>query len=263
MMQQSGVSLAPNPHGVLSLAGTRWAVLLLHGFTAGPESVLPWAHALASAGATVRIPVLAGHGTNVEQLATTTAGQWRRDVQQALDALLAADYTHVAVGGLSMGGALALDAAAHREVDATFVVNPALSFFWRDQLGAWAAPLLHRFVPTVAALAGDIHKPGVPETAYDRTPVAAVGQLDLLFRSTRHALKQITSPVTLYRSLIDHVVPASSAKLLQRKIPASLLSTITLADSYHVATLDYDAELIHQHSISTLRGLVGAPRVRT
>ena len=167
-MQQSSIYLEPDPLGILNHDGIRWAVLLLHGFTAGPDSVLPWGQALSKAGATVRIPLLTGHGTDVADLARTKAGRWRTDVQQELDTLLAGPYDAVAVGGLSMGGALALDAAAHRPVNATFVVNPALSFKVSDRLGVFLSPLVHRLVPTVGPLAGDVNKPGVSESAYDR-----------------------------------------------------------------------------------------------
>src|SRR5699024_5902745 len=57
---QSAIFLEPNRQAPLARHGARWAVLLLHGFTAGPASVLPWGLALAEAGATVHIPLLAG-----------------------------------------------------------------------------------------------------------------------------------------------------------------------------------------------------------
>lgn len=259
-IEQSAISLDPNSDGPLAGSDARWAVLLLHGFTAGPESVLPWGVALANAGATVHMPLLAGHGTSVHNLAQTTAEQWRTDTQQALDQLFSANYEHVAVGGLSLGGALALDAAAHRPVDATFVVNPALHFKPLDLLGVCLSPLLQHVVPTVGPLAGDIKQPGVVEVAYDRTPVAAVEQLGRLFWSIRKSLHSISSPVTLYRSPEDHIVPASSAYFLQQVISPKLLTTVALEHSYHVATLDYDAEKIQQDSITTLLAISGGYR---
>lgn len=252
--------LTPNPDGVLCASGTRWAVLLLHGFTAGPQSVQPWAEALAEAGATVYLPLLSGHGTTVADLAHTSAGQWRRDVQRAVDELLTQGFDKLAVAGLSMGGTLALDAASHRPVDATLVVNPALSFKTLDRLGVSLSPLFDRMIPTVGPLAGDVHKPGVAEEAYDRTPVAAVQELGKLFRTTRRQLGTIASPVTLYWSTRDHIVPSSSARILRQAIKPHLLTTVALERSFHVATLDYDAPTIHRHSISTLLALSGGHR---
>lgn len=259
-IQHSSNYLEPEPGGALNSDGVRWAVLLLHGFTAGPDSVLPWGRALAQAGAAVSIPLLSGHGTNLAELAQTTAGQWRSDVQRELDRLLAGPYDAVAVGGLSMGGTLALDAAAHRPVEATFVVNPALSFKASDRLGAYLSPLVHRIVPTVGPLAGDINRPGVAEKAYDRTPVAAVQQLAQLFRTTRKNLSRINSPVSLYLSRVDRIVPRSSARILERHLAAGTLRKLVLENSFHVATLDYDAETIHQDSVAKLASISGGLR---
>lgn len=250
--QQAPVFLAPQPSGALNEEGNRWAVVLLHGFTAGPGSVLPWGQALASAGATVLIPLLAGHGTTVADLAQTKAGHWRRQVQQVVDALLSEEFNHVAVGGLSMGGALALDAAANRQVSAVFVVNPGLSFKLFDGIGAVLAPLIAPFTPTVGPLAGDIKKPQTHEAAYDRTPVAAVHELAKLFRVTRQHLPRINAPVTLYRSRTDHIVPTSSSSILARSLRQAPFDKVVLDNSYHVATLDYDAATIQHDSINRL-----------
>lgn len=254
---QAAQCLEPNMSGPLGESGTRWAVLMLHGFTAGPQSVLPWAETLADAGATVRVPLLAGHGTRIADLAQTTAEQWRRGVQRTLDAIFAEGFDKIAVAGLSMGGTLALDAARHRPVDATLVVNPALSFKPKDQLGVFLAPLMDQIIPTVGPLAGDINKPGVTEEAYQRTPVAAVHQLARLFATTRRRLDKIESPVVLYWSPRDQIVPKSSARILRRSLAPELLTTVVLEDSFHVATLDYDAPLIYRHSIDQLLELSG------
>ena len=258
--QHSSIYLEPEPLRTLNSNGVRWAVLLLHGFTAGPGSVLPWGRALAKAGAAVSIPLLSGHGTSIADLANTTAGRWRADVQRELDTLLAGPYDAVAIGGLSMGGTLALDAAAHREVKATFLVNPALSFKALDRLGAYLSPLIHRIVPTVGALAGDINKPGPPESAYPRTPVSSVQQLAQLIRTTRRNLSRIASPVTLYLSRVAHIVPASSARILERSLADGKLRKLMLENSFHVATLDYDAETIHHDSVTTLSAMSGGLR---
>lgn len=262
-MEQSAIFFEPNSAGPLATPGARWGVLLVHGFTGGPEAMRAWGQALATAGASVTIPLLSGHGTTVADLARTSAGSWRTDVQQALDGLLDGRFDHIAVGGLSLGGTLALDASAHRAIDATFVVNPGLQLSPLDSLGAFFAPLIHRVVPTVGPLAGDIQKTNVVEVAYDRTPVAAVGELGKLFSKVRKLLAQIASPVTLYWSPKDHILPKSSAKIVQRFVPGPLLRTVVLHDSYHVATLDHDAERIFQDSIDTMLALTGEDHAAT
>ena len=51
-------------------------VLVLHGFTANPQSVRPQAEALAAAGYTVDVPLLPGHGTIVEDMIPTRWADW-------------------------------------------------------------------------------------------------------------------------------------------------------------------------------------------
>lgn len=258
---QQPIFLPPFQDGPLALSGRRWGVVLFHGFTGGPTAVAPWGAALAAAGATVSIPLLSGHGTTVNDLARTTAGQWRHNVARAVAELRNQDVQYVAVGGLSMGGALALDASAHIQPDATLVVNPALTLNPLDTAGALVSPLLQGLIPFVGPIAGDIKKPGVEEFAYDRTPVAAVEELFKLFRTVRRVLPNISGPVTLYWSQEDHVVPATTKRLMERDIPQ--LATVVLDNSYHVATLDHDADRIFQDSINRLRNISGGTRARS
>ena len=66
---------------------------------------------LARAGFTVHGPRLAGHGTDVDDLAATTLARLVRAVEDALDAPARARAERVAVVGQSLGGLLALHLA--------------------------------------------------------------------------------------------------------------------------------------------------------
>ncbi len=230
----------------LPLAGT--AVALFHGFTSGPHSVTPWAQALAAAGAQVEVPLLPGHGTRWEDLETVTVHDLRAAARDTVDDLLLR-HRQVAVGGLSMGGALALDAAAHRPVRAAVVVNPALRF---SSPAAPFAPALRHLVRSVAPIADDAVRPGVQEHAYPRTPVAGVAQLGRLQAAVRRGLHRIEAPVLAFASRTDHVVPARSVTTLAQGLPEGLLTVRPLYNSFHVATLDWDAPLIHEESVRFL-----------
>lgn len=88
------------------------AVLLLHGFTGTPWEVLPLAESLAERGYAVRVPRLPGHGTTPEAMAFVTWRDWEAHALAELDALAGAEQ--VVVGGLSMGGLLAMRLALKR-----------------------------------------------------------------------------------------------------------------------------------------------------
>ncbi|MDO4240324.1 carboxylesterase [Micrococcus sp.] len=231
------------------------AVVVLHGFTSGPASVRAWAEGLAAEGVAVRVPLLPGHGTRWEDLAATGADEIRAAVRAEVDAALAGHH-HVAVAGISMGGALTLDAAAHRPVAAALVVNPALRF---GNPVAHAAPLLRHVVPSLPAIAGDIADPDAREIAYERTPLGGVAAVGRIQRAAERGLGRITSPVTVFRSARDAVVPEASHRALLRGLTRAPVEVVPLPRSRHVATLDLDLPLLIEASRAAVARAV-APR---
>lgn len=247
---------APGPHASFHHSGTNGAaVLVLHGFTAGPAGLLPWARAFADAGYTVALPLLPGHGTRWQDLAATKHTKLIDAVRQEF-ATLAATHDRVYVAGLSMGGALALHLASTHGVAGLALVNPGLT------LASPLAPftgVLRLLAPTVAAIANDIAKPGGDEHAYARTPVAGVHELRKLFRDTIKRLPQVSAPVVVFRSDTDHVVPESSLEVLRAGLGAGVhLEVNRLTRSHHVATLDYEAEEIFARSIAFFQEMDGS-----
>src|SRR5664279_5176723 len=59
-----------------SADGGSHGVLVLHGFTGNPQSMRPLAEAVAAAGYTVDLPLLAGHGPAVEDMLPTRWEDW-------------------------------------------------------------------------------------------------------------------------------------------------------------------------------------------
>ncbi len=66
--------------------GNRVGVLILHGFTGSPWEVRPIAERLARSGRTIALPVLAGHGTHVDDLDATSWNDWLDSAAQMLNA---------------------------------------------------------------------------------------------------------------------------------------------------------------------------------
>ncbi|MBO0595090.1 alpha/beta fold hydrolase [Nesterenkonia sp. E16_7] len=228
-----------------------FGVSVFHGFTSTPASMRPLADALERAGFTVDLPLLPGHGTCWEDLAGTPRSQIMRAALASYDRL-AARCSRVATVGLSMGGSLALHVAAHRQVDAVSVINPGLRLAPLTGPKAW---VLGRIRPSVASIAGDIAKPDVVEEAYAQTPLRAVVQLDQLFAQVRRELPELArrqTPVLLFRSGVDNVLPPSSAATLGRTLSEDQLEIVELTRSQHVATLDHEAETIHEQLIDFL-----------
>lgn len=222
-------------------AGGGVAVLLCHGFTGSPQSVGPWAQDLAAAGLAVRVPLLPGHGTSWQDLAGRRWADWVAAVEAELADLRASGAT-VVVGGLSMGGALALRLAADHPADVAglVLVNPAVRL---TDPRLRLLPLLRLVTASVAGVGGDV-RTGTPELAYDRVPLTPLASSLRGYRELRRDLHRVSAPLVLLRSAVDHVVPAASSAAVLDGVSSRDVRTRVLEDSWHVATLDRDAPAI-------------------
>jgi carboxylesterase len=234
-----------------SAPGGPHGALVLHGFTGTPQSMRGLAEALAGAGFAVELPLLPGHGTSVEDMMTTRWRHWSAAAEAAYEKL-AANCDRVVVAGLSMGGTLTVWLATrHPEIAGIVVVNgfveppaPAL----REILDMMVA----QGVAEVPGIGSDIAAPGVQEVAYGRTPiVCSVSLMDEL-AALKADLGAITCPVLIFTSPQDHVVPIESSDTLAAGVGGPV-ERVTLERSYHVATLDFDRELIERQTVAFAR----------
>jgi carboxylesterase len=244
------VSLLPDARP-FARDGGRVGVVLCHGFTGSPASMLPWAQFLADAGLTVRLPRLPGHGTNWHDLALTRWPDWFGAVDHAFEEL-STRCDAIFVMGLSMGGTLALRLAETRgpAVTGVVVVNPSLLTTRRSFA---LLPLLQPFMPTVTGIAGDISIPGGDESGYERVPVPALRSLAAMWRVTRDDLARIEQPLLVFRSVVDHVVEAVNTEMLLAGVRSAEKEERLLPNSFHVATLDVDAPAIFDGSLEFVR----------
>ncbi|MEV6107615.1 alpha/beta fold hydrolase [Streptomyces sp. NPDC051940] len=230
-------------------------VLLCHGFTGSPQSLRPWAEYLAARGLTVSLPLLPGHGTRWQDMQLTTWRDWYATVDRELRSLLDT-CEQVFVFGLSMGGTLALRLAAEHgdAVSGVVVVNPANKL---HGLAPKFLPAVRHLVRTTPGVADDIAKEGSHELGYNRVPLHAAHSFQQLLRVVDGQLPQVTQPLLVLHSRVDHVVaPVDSTRVLSRVSSTDVTETV-LERSYHVATLDHDAERIFEDSYAFVTRLSG------
>ena len=234
-----------------SAAGDRVGVLLVHGFTGSPGSMRPWGAALAAEGYAVEVPRLPGHGTTWQEMNQTRWEDWYAEASRALD-LLRDRCDEVFVGGLSMGGCLALRLAEERgeEIAGLILVNPSVIMSDKRLL---AVPVLKRFIGSLGAISNDIKRPGADEIAYDRTPLKALDSLRALWKVTREDLPKVTVPLLVFRSVVDHVVEPLSTQIVTQRVSSRDMTERVLDNSYHVATIDNDAPSIFTESAEFIR----------
>lgn len=233
-----------------SFAGGPDGVLVLHGFTGNPQSMRSLAEAFAAAGYSVELPLLPGHGTSIEDMVPTRWADWSAAAEAAYSDL-ASRCRRVAIAGLSMGGTLATWLAErHPEVVALIAVNAAVEAPDASMLELIDG-MLAEGTEVMAGIGSDIAKPDSSEMAYAGTPLAAVRSLFEAVAEVQKGLGSVVCPVLVFNSPQDHVVQPSSSDVLARGV-AGPVERVTLDRSYHVATLDYDAEEIERRSVEFL-----------
>ena len=231
-------------------------VLVLHGFSGSPRSMRPWAEHLAGHGFRVDLPRLPGHGTSWRELNLTGWQDWYAAAERALLRLAEATGRPVGVGGLSMGGALALRLAqVHPDlVHGLVLVNPVVSI---ADPRIRVLRLIRLLTPSLGGIAGDVAKPGADEGGYDRTPLHALHSQTHLWAMVREDLPRVRTPLLVYRSRQDHVADPSSVTLIRDVVASADRTFVVLERSYHVATLDHEARVIFEGSVELFTRLAG------
>lgn len=250
-MSAGAVSVMPGAEPGSWVTDSPVGVLCLHGFTGNPSSMRGLAEAMAAQGWNVELPRLPGHGTSVEDMITTRFEDWSAEAERAYHRL-AARCPKVVVAGLSMGGTLTLWLATrHRDIAGIVCVNPAVQPQDPEVIGMVQGMVAegHTVMPGIGS---DIADPDAVELAYDATPLAPLLSLMDALAALGPALPTITCPLLLCTSPQDHVVDPRQSDVLAAAVSGPV-ERVTLERSYHVATQDYDKQLIFDRTAAFVR----------
>jgi carboxylesterase len=175
-------------------------------------------------------------------MAGTTAKDWIKSLIEALKKLRKT-CSHIFVTGLSMGGTLSLYMAAMYSdiIEGVITINAAVQL----ETPALAALAFDSEAPaTVPGIGSDIKDPDSKELAYEEVPVASIKEGYVLSSVTRDLLPNIKCPAFVITSRVDHVVSTSNGRIIPKLLMADRIESLWLNNSYHVATLDNDKDLI-------------------
>jgi carboxylesterase len=226
--------------------------LVVHGFTGNPGSMRGVAEALADAGFHVEMPLLPGHGTTIDDMLPTRWVDWAKAAEEAYQSL-AERVDKVIVVGLSMGGALTLRLGAdHPEIAGLVCINPATQP-QADDVIAMLQAMIDGGTDIIPAIGSDIADPDAHESAYEGTPLVpllslvndGLGPLGAEYPDMRQPLLLMNSPQ-------DHVVDPAQSEFLAATYGGPI-ERISLDRSYHVATQDYDKDLVFRSTVEFAR----------
>lgn len=233
-------------------------VLVLHGFTGNCHSMRGLAQALHRAGFTVELPLLPGHGTSVDDLQGTSWDDWSAAAEAGYRSLTGR-VDRVVVAGLSMGGALTCWLATrHPEIAGIVCINPAIQV--SPEMRAFVEGMVAAGEEMLPGIASDIADPDVVElAAYELVPVAPLLSMFVAAEQFGPELVKITCPLLLLTSPQDHTVPASDSDVLAASVSGPV-ERVTLERSFHVATLDYDKDIIEARAVDFAAEVTTVPQ---
>jgi len=235
------------------LSNSEIGIILIHGFTSTTSSVQYLADRFYKHGFNVEVPSLSGHGTTHIELNKTKYKSWIDNVEKVFFKLQKRTKK-IFIFGLSFGGTLALWLAENlSEINGIILVNHViiLKKDWRLPF----LPIVRFLVSTTKEIANDIKDPRVKEIAYDRTPLQAMYQMMKLVKKVKKNLKLVKEPILIFKSKEDHLIPIRSAEYTLINISSINKKIVWLENSYHVATLDYDKDLIFEKSIKFIENI--------
>jgi carboxylesterase len=228
--------------------------LCLHGFTASPDEMRWFGHALAQEGITTYGPRMVGHGVDYHDMARM---RWHDWYLSALDGyhLLRQHCDQVFVGGLSMGGLMTIMVASAVPVSGAIVM--AAPLINRDRM--FEATHLLKYVlrytkqPDISELPKRIqaeqarrNMPVVGRVRYLEWSTSAVAELHKAMLTACDCLPDVTAPVLAIFSKGDKTVPPANADFLQRTVGSKIVERHDLEKSDHVMTQDVEADTIFE-----------------
>jgi carboxylesterase len=194
--------------------------LLLHGFTSTPEEMRWLGQDLADRGYSVLGVRLAGHGTHPRDLARTRFPDWLVSVEEGL-ALLRDTADRVFVAGQSMGGLLALLAAANYPLDGAVIMaapfSPAAErFSLLPRLVGWLRPMVRKEGVEFDPELGPRREKDYP--AYAVYPSRIYREIVALRQEVVAAVSRIRVPVLLLQSRDDDMILPDSMERLYESL---------------------------------------------
>ena len=226
--------------------------LLIHGFTGSPNEWLDLGDVLVKQNFTVSIPTLPGHATYSADLFNYTWRDWFNCVKEAYEELNKV-CEEVFVCGLSTGGTLALNLAAHEPVQGIVALSTPIKF------PAWQITAI-KFLKRIKKYRYKRNGEDVRDTSmkpklasYKKFPLYAAEQFFQLLDHVRGDLPEVTQPILLMHARNDHAVAFSNSAIIFDEVGSKEKWKIDLEKSYHIITVDVEKERVKQEMLNFIK----------
>jgi carboxylesterase len=206
------------------LPGGAAGCVLLHGFSATPAEMRPLGEFLAGEGYSILGVRLAGHATHPNDLDHTRWTDWLNNVEDGL-ALLSRHCSQIALVGQSLGGVIALLAAARYQPAAVVAIStpygslPKLA--WTERLRMLLHPMIHKEVERFPPDHPLHHRRELNYPAYPEFPCQILSQLDQVILAMMENLPQVSVPILLVNSRDDPVIPIDCQQAIYDQLGSS------------------------------------------
>lgn len=225
----------------------RTAVIVLHEYLGSRDTLAYISNALEEAGFRVFAPNLKGHGGCYRELGAVKYEDWLEQIEIVYEEV-SREYDSIFILGLSLGGLLALNLSRlGKDIKGIVLINPLYSppFYF------YLTPILRYIIKYVPALPPDVKEREVKCSQYSWISVANTAELLKLCRLTMREIDKIDSelPILMFKSTSDNRLSYLEGLDSFRAFPSRKKEFIILNDSYHLAVLDRDKELIRAGTI--------------
>jgi esterase/lipase len=255
--QQQTATADPNWFFLKAIKEPASAVVLIHGFLAGPAEMRSLGDRLNEQGHHVLGVRLKGHATSPWDLKYCDWQEWLDSVVRGFD-IVKAFSQNIHIIGFSTGGLLALMQASlhpHKQLKSVISISAPVEFKNKNLI---FVPLLHHAnrLAQGIKLEGIIpfqpNEPEHPDVNYQHIPIRALYQLQQLVEQLMSEPLKIHAKTHLFQSNNDPVVEPSSVESLYRNIEAKEKSITMIEANRHGIVYD-NIDDVHQKIVNLIK----------
>ena len=227
------------------------AVVIVHGFSDTPQSLMPLAeHLNGTLGIECILPLLEGHGATIDDFEHARHTRWIAQVEETYENAIKR-FEHVFLIGFSMGGLLVTVVDAP-QCAGRVLIAPAFDVGVNRQFKLLVVPFIKFFKrysyknPEHNTLNRNLYDPEMREKFrlyYDREPLTAIEEYGKVRKKALQRLQEIHGDAVVILSKTDRVVDFERTKaIITAKQPS--WPVVELSRSGHMIPLDYEREIV-------------------